>query len=116
MRRASDGVAIYRRATMDAMLRSISDNRVAAAQKPLSRRDFLWLGGLGLAGIVAGSTLIAKDPAAVSQAAALAKFEPEDGLVYTGACLTRPKDLCVERAVRRWNPTAVCVSIEPPVR
>jgi hypothetical protein len=88
---------------MSAMLRRISDNRIAAAQKPLSRHHFLRLGGLGLGGILIGAGFGAQEPVSVSRAAAPAKFEPREGLLYTGVSLTRPKDFCVERAVKRWN-------------
>lgn len=68
----------------------------------LNRRDFLRVGGLAILGTAAGSAFFVNEPSAVSQTSH-AKFEPEDGLVYTGVSLKRPPDLCVERAVKRWG-------------
>jgi hypothetical protein len=81
--------------------RSARSAKVYDAQPHLSRRDFLRVGGLTLMGTILGSTVV-REPAAVGTTAP-AKFEPMDGLAYTGVSLTRPEDLNVEKAVESWN-------------
>jgi len=79
-----------------------NDKNVAAKGDTLSRRGFLRVGGFALMGTAVGCALIVKEPVAVGQSTP-AKFEPEDGLAYTGVSLTRPEDLRVEKALKRWN-------------
>ncbi len=87
---------------MVAVWRGAKGEKVADAQHTLTRRNFLRVSGLALAGTVVGSAFIVKEPGAVGQIAP-AKFEPAEGLAYTGVSLTRPNDLCVDKAVKRWN-------------
>lgn len=86
---------------MISVQRSAANEKVVATQHPFSRREFLRVGGLTLMGTVLGSAVV-KEPVTVGRTA-LAKFEPEYGLAYTGVSLTRPEDLRVEAAVERWN-------------
>ena len=99
-----DDPAFTYRSTISTVQRSSHSNQTTTSRKTLNRRGFLRLGGAGLAGMIMGSALIAMEPDSVAQDRALAKFEPEDGFVYTGVALTRPLGHPnVEKAVQEWN-------------